>query len=295
MAANLALTGNLDDGRDAALAAAARHVERARTAHRSRAGERVQRASLVYHEVSGSNDGPTIVLGNSLGSTIEMWDGVVEELGTRYRIVRYDLRGHGRSPTPPGPYAIGELGADVIALLDELGVERANLVGSSIGGMAAMRVAAHAPERVDKLILIGTSAHLGPARSWIDRARTVLAAGTRAVSETVVGRWVTEDYAAGHPDAMARYGAMFDATDPTAYAGCCLAIAAMDQTWDLPRIGAPTLVIVGSDDRATPREHAEAIAERVPDARVATIEGTAHLPSLERPEEVVRLVKEHLA
>jgi 3-oxoadipate enol-lactonase len=245
--------------------------------------------------VEGPEGAEVVVLGNSLGSTLAMWDAVAGMLATRFRVVRYDLRGHGESRTPPGPYAIDDLGSDLVGVLDDLGLERVHLVGTSIGGMAALWVAANAPHRVDRLVAVGTSARLGPAQGWIDRAANVLSAGTAAVADAVLPRWVTPGFAASRPEEMERYRAMFDAADPAGYAGCCLAIAGMDLVDSLDRITAPTLVVVGSDDPATPPEHAELLAARIPDARLATIEGAAHLPSIERPDELVRLVLDHLS
>jgi len=244
---------------------------------------------------TGGEETSVVILSNSLGSTLAMWDGVVAAVATRHRVVRYDLRGHGASPTPPGPYAIADLGADLLDLLDRIGAPRASLVGSSIGGMASIWVAANAPERVDRLVLIGSAARLGPAQGWIDRSRRALLEGTAGIAEAVTPRWVAADFAASHPDAMKVFRAMFGVADPAGYAGCCMAIAGMDQTGDLDRITARTLVVVGSDDEATPRGLSEAIVEAVPGSRLAVIEGAAHLPSLDRPEEVATLIVSHLA
>jgi 3-carboxy-cis,cis-muconate cycloisomerase len=249
----------------------------------------------VHHVAEGRDHAPIVVLSNSLGSTLAMWDEVVADLTAGHRVVRYDLRGHGGSPTPPGPYAIDDLGADLLALLDRIGAERASLVGSSIGGMASLWVAANTPDRVERLVLIGSAARLGPARRWIDRSRAVLLEGTARVAGAVTPRWVAPSFAASHPEAMERYRAMFAAADPAGYAGCCIAIAGMDLTGLLGRITAPTLVVVGSDDPATPPELSRAMVEAIPAARLAIIDGAAHLPNLDRPAEVARLLQEHLA
>lgn len=248
----------------------------------------------VHHVEAGPHDAPVVVLSNSLGSTLDMWDGVVPELAARYRVIRHDLRGHGDSPTPPGPYAIDDLGADLLALLDRIGAERANLIGSSVGGMASLWVASHAPARVERLVVIGSAARLGPVSSWLDRSRSVLREGTARVAVAVTPRWVSPAFAAAHPDAMDRYRAMFAAADPAGYAGCCIAIAGMDLTEALGRIRAPTLVAVGSEDPATPPALSRALVEAIPEARLAIVEGAAHLPCLDRPAEVARLLLEHL-
>lgn len=253
------------------------------------------RPVTVHHRLDGPAGAPVVVLSNSLGSSLEMWDPVVAGLSDRFRVVRYDLRGHGRSPTPPGPYTMDDLAADLIALLDEIGSERISLAGVSIGGMASLAVAARAPERVERLVVIGSSARLGPVRAWVERSRTALLDGLAPIAEVVTPRWVSGTFAASHPEAMSRYREMFSAADPAGYAGCCIAIAGMDLTDELARIAAPTLVVVGSDDPATPPEHSRAIAATVPRARLVTLDGGAHLPSLERPDEIVSLMVEHLS
>jgi 3-carboxy-cis,cis-muconate cycloisomerase len=268
-----------------------------RVAHRA-AGRRTTataRPTPVHHVEDGRRDGPVIVLSNSLGSTLGMWDGVIESLGRRHRVIRYDLRGHGDSPTPPGPYAIDDLGADLVALLDRIGAVTASLVGSSIGGMASLWVAANAPERVDRLVVIGSAAHLGPAGAWIGRSRAALSGGTAEIAATVTPRWVSPAFATAHPDAMGRFRAMFRAADPAGYAGCCVAIGSMDLTEHVGRITAPTLVMVGSEDPATPPELSRALVEAIPGSRIAVIDGAAHVPSLDAPEEVTGLLLEHLS
>jgi 3-oxoadipate enol-lactonase len=229
----------------------------------------------------------------SLGSTTAMWDPQVAAFGGRTRCVAIDLPGHGSAPVTPGQYSIDGLADRVADTLDRLEVAEAHLVGSSIGGMIAMSLGRRHPARVERLVLIGTSAHLPPASAWTDRAATVRAEGAAAVAEAVVARWITPAYAAAHTDDVARFEAMISSVDREGYAGCCDAIAAMDQRDGLTQIGAPTLVIVGRDDPATPVEHAEEIAAGVPGARLEVVSG-AHLPSVESVEAVNALLAEHL-
>lgn len=250
-------------------------------------------SARLHVVVDGQEGAPTVVLAGSLGSTLAMWDPIVPILAVRFRVVRYDLRGHGASSTPPGPYSMADLGTDLVTVIEQLAVERAHVVGTSIGGMAAMWAAAHRPERIDRLVLIGTSPHLGPSETWVERARTVLAEGTASVAEQVTARWVTPGYAAAEPSVLAELRAMFARADPGGYAACCLAVAGMDLREDLARISAPTLVLVGADDPATPLEHAETIVAAVRDARLERIPRAAHLPSVERPEAVARLAMDH--
>lgn len=288
MGANLGLAAGalVTDG-------AADLVRVALAAHRAGSAGR-PRPVRVHRVVEGPADAPVLILANSLGSTLEMWDPQVAELTRHFRVVRYDLRGHGASPTPPSPYSIGDLGADVVALMDDLNVQRAHLVGSSIGGMAALWVAANAPDRVDHLVAIGTSARLGPPHVWTDRARTVLAGGMGEVAESVVERWYTASFAEQHPKVVAQMREMVGSADPSGYAGCCLAIAGMDQTDTLGAITAPTLVVVGANDPSTPPEHAERLLAGIADCRLVVLPDAAHVPSLEHPQRIGSVVREHL-
>ena len=240
-------------------------------------------------------DAPVVVLSNSLGTTHAMWDPQVPALAERLRVVRYDTRGHGRSPVPEGPYSIDDLADDLLALLDRLGVEKAHVVGLSLGGMTAMRLAARNPERVDRLAVLCTSAQLGPAQAWLDRAATVRAEGTGAVADAVVARWYTPAFAAAHPDRVEAAKAMISSIAPEGYASCCEAIAAMDLTGDLPDITAPTLAVAGADDPATPPEHLERIAAAVKDGRLLVVPQSAHIASQEQPEAVTRALLDHLS
>src|SRR6185437_7912185 len=153
-----------------------------------------------------------LVLSNSLGSDLSMWDPQAEALAERFRLVRYDTRGHGRSPVPDGPYTIDHAGQDALALLDHLGIERAHWAGLSLGGMTGMWLGINAPERLDRLVLLCTSAQLGPAETWRERAETVRTQGTEAVAEAGVGRWLTERYRDEHPDTAAWLRDMIAAT-----------------------------------------------------------------------------------
>jgi 3-oxoadipate enol-lactonase len=209
-------------------------------------------------------------------------------------VVRYDPRGHGASPVPPGPYELADLAGDVVALLDRLGVEAADFCGLSLGGMTGMALAAAHPHRVRRLVLCCTSAQLGPPSMWADRAATVRRHGTAAIADAVVSRWVTPGYAARHPDVVADLRAMVAAVPDEGYAACCGAVERMDLRDLLPGITARTLVIAGEQDPATPPAHAELIAAGVPDARVAVLSPAAHLANVEQPEAVTRLILDHL-
>ena len=250
----------------------------------------------LHHVVDGAETAaPTLLLAGSLGSTLAMWEPQVAPLARGRRVVRLDLRGHGRSPQPPGPYAIEDLGRDVLALMDARAIERADWCGLSLGGMVGMWLAANAPERIRRLVLVCTSAHLPPADGWRARAAAVRAAGTvEAVADAVVERWLTPPFAAANPALRDELRAMLAASPPTGYAACCEAIAAMDLRPLLPRIAAPTLAIAGAEDLATPPLHAATIAAGIPGARTETLSPMAHLGNVEQPEAVARLIADHL-
>jgi 3-oxoadipate enol-lactonase len=251
-------------------------------------------ACEVHAVVTGHPNGPVVVLSNSLGATHRMWDAQLEALNERFRVVRYDTRGHGSSPVPEGSYSIDDLTDDVVALLDRLHVAHAHVVGLSLGGMTAMRLAARHPERVDRMVLLCTAAHLPPAEDWLHRAETVRANGTATVAEAVVARWFTPAYLSAHPDIRVVHERMVAATPPHGYAGCCEAIAKMDLRHELSGISAPTLAIAGADDPATPPALLEAIAAGIPDSRLVVVEHAAHLANAERPDAVTPAVISHL-
>jgi 3-oxoadipate enol-lactonase len=249
---------------------------------------------MIHHEITGSDDAPVLVLSNSLGSTLAMWDPQAGALAERFRLVRYDIRGHGRSDTPPGPYAIADVGNDLIALLDDLNVEKAHVAGLSLGGMTAMWLGINAPERLDRLVLLCTSAKLGPAQMWADRALTVREQGTAAIAEAGVGRWLTEGFRARYPEIAEHLRDMIASIDDEGYASACAVIEHMDLASGLPSIEAPTLVIAGAQDPATPPEHAERIVAGIPAARLEVLDPGAHLVNVEQPEATTRLIIDHL-
>ncbi len=251
-------------------------------------------AVQVHFVAEGPAEGPVVLLAGSLGSTLQMWDPQVPALTQRFRVVRYDTRGHGRSPVPAGPYALDDLVDDAVALLDRLGIARAHVAGLSLGGMTAMRLAAREPERVDRLALLCTSASLGPVSAWAERAALVRAQGSGAVAEAVVERWFTPALRDADPALVQRMRQMVADTPAEGYASCCTAIERMDLREDLRHIRAATLVLAGSDDPATPPEHLAAIAGAVPGARLLVLPQAAHLANVEQPVAVNAALLAHL-
>jgi 3-oxoadipate enol-lactonase len=238
----------------------------------------------LHHEFRGKRGSPALVFTGSLGTDLTMWQPQADRLKPRFCTLRYDIRGHGRSPVPRGPYSIDDLGSDLVAMLDRLGIERASLCGLSIGGMISMWVAAHAPERVERLVLCCTSAKLEPAESWLERAAIVRENGVEAIADAVLGRWFTPGFASAHPEVIERMRSILIATPREGYAGCCEAIAAMDLTPDLPSIRAPTFVLSAEQDPAIPPEHGRRIASLIPGARFEIVSPAAHLATIERPD-----------
>jgi 3-oxoadipate enol-lactonase len=251
-------------------------------------------AADVHHTLQGPEGAPVVVFSNSLGTTGAMWDAQAAALSDRFRVLRYDARGHGETAAPRGPYTVADLAGDVLALLDRLELERVTFCGLSIGGMTGMWVGAHAPERLDRLVLCATSASMAPPEPWHERAALVRAEGMEPVIEATVGRWFTPEFVAEGPPVVGRTRAIIGSTDPEAYASCCEAIAAMDLREDIRRIQAPTLVISGADDPAAPPEAGGLIAERIPGARFEVVPDARHLVSLQRPEIVTPLILQHL-
>ena len=248
----------------------------------------------VHHEVEGPPDAPALVMGGSLGTTLAMWSPQLP-LADATRLIRFDHRGHGESPVPEGPYEVADLGGDVLALLDRLGLERTSYCGLSIGGMVGQWLAINAPQRIERLILICTAAHLPPAAAWHDRAAAVRSAGTpEVIADAVIGRWFTPAFTAANPGLVARYRAMIVATPAEGYAGCCEAVAGLDVREGLAEIAAPTLIIAGAQDPSIPPAHVRAIAAAVPGARFELLDPGAHLTSVERAAEVTNLIAAHL-
>lgn len=248
----------------------------------------------LAYETGGPADAPVLVLLNSLGSTRAMWDPQIGPLSEHLRVVRTDMRGHGQSPVPDGPYTMAELGRDVLALLDTLGVQRAHLAGLSLGGMVAQWLAAHAPERVHTLSLLCTTAGFEDPAAWHERAATVRENGCAALAPTVVQRWFTPALAERDPELVARNVAMIGATPAEGYAGCAEAIADWDGRADLGRIAARTLVIAGVHDPATPPAHLEKIAAGIAGAQLHVLDRAAHLVNIEQAGTVTQLLLEHV-
>jgi 3-oxoadipate enol-lactonase/4-carboxymuconolactone decarboxylase len=233
----------------------------------------------LHHRIEGPDGAPVVMLASSLGTTHAMWDDQAAALSGRFRVLRYDHRGHGGSPVPPGPYTFDGLVDDVLALLDRLGLERVTFCGLSLGGAVGMALALRAPERIERLVLACTTMHFGPPEQWLDRAATVRDHGIEALAPSVLERWLTP---AAPPEMVARLYSLLRSTPAEGYAGCCEAIAGYDLRGALGAVRAPTLAIAGAHDPATPPAQLEAIVAEVPGARLHVLGDAAHLASVEQ-------------
>lgn len=248
----------------------------------------------VAFEERGPTDAPPLILSSSLGTTSEMWDAQVEPLSERFRVIVYDHRGHGRSPVPPGPYTLEELARDVLSLMDRLSIGKTSFAGLSLGGMVGMWLGANAVDRVDRLALLCTFADVRSREMWRDRAALVRESGTASMADASIDRWFTPGFQRSHPAVVSRYREILADISDEGYAGCCEAIETMDVASSLDRIGAPTLVIAGSDDGGATPEVMRNLTEAIPGARYAEAKA-AHLANVEQSGEVTELLSEHFA
>jgi 3-oxoadipate enol-lactonase/4-carboxymuconolactone decarboxylase len=239
----------------------------------------------LHYDLSGPNGAPVVAFSNSLGSTLEMWDQVVPALASRFQCLRYDTMGHGRSGSRDVATGIDDLAGDLAGLLDALSIQRAHVVGLSLGGMTAQAFAAAYPQRTDSLVLMATSAQLPPPEFWQKRAETVRAGGPEAVVDTIVPRWFTPGFQKREPGAVAQTRNLFLKSDSKGYARCAEAIGAMDLRERIKTIIAPTLVVVGADDPVTRPAMAEDLRARIPGAEMVVLGDCAHLIAVEKPEE----------
>ena len=244
-----------------------------------------------------SGRGDCVLLAHAIGMDHRMWDEAQSFLERQFRVIRVDLRGHGRSPVPPRPYTLESLADDLVAVLDEHGVAKAHYVGLSLGGMIGQAFALDHAARLGRLVLANTTSSYGPEgrAMWQARARAVESGGLAAIKDMVMSRYFSDPYREERKDMVEEIGRRFLQTPAQGYLGCCDAIAELDFTQDLSRIHARTLVIAGDKDAGTPPAMSEAIAARIPGARLAVIPGAAHLSAVEKPAEFNALVRDFLA
>jgi 3-oxoadipate enol-lactonase len=238
--------------------------------------------AVIHWELHGDEGGETVVMLHSLGSDGSMWAPQVAALAGTRPVITMDIRGHGRSSAPPGPYALEDLTSDVLAVANDAGLDRFHVVGLSMGGQMALWLAAHAPERIISMTAANTGAKIGTDASWAARIDAVRSMDMPALRPGVIERWFSPDFAEREPEWFASACSTFDHTSSVGYIGCCAALAGADLRASVPTISAPSL-IVGSDlDVSTPPHQARWIAENIRGAQLEIIEGAGHLSNLDR-------------
>src|SRR6202166_5158523 len=237
---------------------------------------------LLNVSVEGRDGGPTLMLSNSLGCTLQMWEPQMKALTQIFRVIRYDRRGHGKSSVPPGPYSMERFGRDVLAILDDLNIEKTHWCGLSMGRMVGQWLRANASERFVKIILSSSACYYPDRTNWLTRIEAVKEGGIAAIADTVIASWLTADFRDREPQIAANIKAMLLATPVQGYLACCEALSTLDQRALLPAIKNPTLVIAGRHDMATPVAAAEFIRSQIPGAAL-TILDAAHISNVEQP------------
>jgi len=232
--------------------------------------------------------GPALLLSNSLGTTLELWDAQVDAWKQKYRVIRYDTRGHGQSSVPPGDYTLDELGRDAIAVLDAAGAQTADVCGISLGGLTAMWLGVHAADRVSALLIANTAAKVGTAERWTERVSKVRNEGMTAIADMVMTTWFTDDFRRREPSVVARFHRMVAACSPDGYIGCCAALRDADLRDAIRGIRAPTLVVAGELDTSTPMAGAEQIHQAIAGSTFVALP-CAHLSNVERAEAFTEL------
>ena len=248
----------------------------------------------IHYRWDGPEDAPVVLLSNSLGTDFSMWDTQAAAWSKKFRVLRYDTRGHGQSSVTPGPYSIQQLGSDVVALMDALGVSRAHFCGLSMGGQTGMWLGGNVPERLGKLILCNTGAKIGTPESWGARIETVRKGGMKSVAPAVIERWFTAGFRAKEPGRVAAVRGLLEKTNPDGYIANCEAVRDFDCRNRLDKIVAPTLVIAGAADTSTPPADGRFLAERIRGARFVEL-NAAHLSNVEDEARFTEEVGDFLA
>ena len=237
-------------------------------------------------DVQGDENAPVLVFSNSLGTTLEMWDAQAAAFSNQYRVLRYDTRGHGASVASPGPYRIHQLGGDVLAILDALGIDQAHFCGISMGGLTGLWLGVHASARLRSITVANSAAKVGTEAAWLERAAQVRAQGAaamQALADSAPARWFTEGFAAAQPAVVQRAQGWIAASNPEGYASCCEALAHEDLRTAIGAITAPTLLIAGSADPVTTVADAQAMHAAIAGSALVTVPAS-HLSNLEAPQ-----------
>jgi 3-oxoadipate enol-lactonase len=251
---------------------------------------KVNGVDLAYR-FDGPAGGRMVMMSNSLMSDHTMWDVTIPALTDRYRVLRYDTRGHGLSGTTPGPYSIGMLADDAVGLLNALGIQQVHFVGLSMGGMIGQQVGARYPERVYSLSLCDTASEMPPRAMWEERLATARSQGIPGLLEGTIQRWFTGAFIARAPEAIERVRRMISLTGSEGYIACASAVRDMAQTTMLLQVKAPTLILVGRQDPACTVEQATVIQRMIDGSQMIVLENAAHLANVEQPEAFNRALR----
>jgi 3-oxoadipate enol-lactonase len=247
----------------------------------------------MRYEWSGLVSGPVLVFSHPLGTDLTMWDGQAADFGKRFRVLRYDKRGHGGSSSPAGPYTIEQMGRDAVALLDFLKLDEVNYCGLSIGGQTGMWLAANSPERLNKLILSNTAAKIGNDDGWNARIDAVTKGGVKGVAKVVIDRWFTPDFQAKAPAEIEKIRSVFERSDASGYIACCQAVKTFDFRERIGSVRVPTLVIAGTHDPATPPGDTKSVADRIAGSKFVEL-SASHLSNIEQREKYSAAVADFL-
>jgi 3-oxoadipate enol-lactonase len=237
----------------------------------------------IHYQLEGDKDAPVLMLCNSLGTSLEMWEPQMASLLTQFQVLRYDVRGHGQSDVPAGPYSIEQLGQDAMALLDHLGLTRVDFCGLSMGGMTGMWLGTHHPHRIQRLALCNTAAKLGTPELWNARLEVLHKEGMAGMTASILDRWFTRGFQKRAPQVIERVRGMLLGTPPAGYEANVGAIIAMDQRPDISRIDLPTLIIAGRHDGSTPPALGLEIHHLISGSRYVELDA-AHLSNWEQAD-----------
>jgi len=244
----------------------------------------------LHYRVDGAIGAPTVLLSNSLGTDMHLWDQQLPILSSHFRVVRYDSRGHGASEAPPGPYTIEALAGDALALLDLLEIERAHICGVSLGGMLGLWLAAHRPERVNRAVCTSTAAKIGTSELWQARIESVRAEGMAAVCPTHVSRFLRAAFRSEHPELTRQISRTCESTSPVGYIGSCLALRDADLRPIVRSIPRPMLLVAGAQDVATPPADVQWLHAQISRSELIRLDHAAHLANVEDPERFTQSV-----
>lgn len=247
----------------------------------------------IAYATHGPSNAPVLLLSNSIGTTRELWDAQVAPFSSSFRVITYDTRGHGRSDQPPGEYSMADLGRDVLAIMDAERIDTAHICGISLGGLTAMWLGVHAPERLSGLVLANTAARVGSVESWTERIALVRADGMEALAARAMQLWFSSVFRERDPGTVERFREMLAGCPVDGYIGCCAALRDADFREAIAQIRCPTLVIAGTHDQATTLEAAEFLRAQVPGAQLVTVDA-AHLSNVEQSERFNEAVLAHL-